>query len=127
MKLLLDTVDFLWFVSGDTQLIKRHREAIQDSSNQVFLSAISVTEIAIKHALGKLPLPSPPESYIPYCRRIHHFVVLPLFEPAALLLSKLPSHHRDPFDRLLICQALAHDLTLVSSDPLIRQYELDLL
>lgn len=123
MNLLLDTHAFLWFVTDDPQLSPDQRCAMSDPSNLVFFSAISATEIAIKHGLGKLPLPEAPGTYIPKLRHLHRFAELPLEESPSLALSSLPPLHKDPFDRLLICQALVHGLTFVTSDPLIHQYQ----
>jgi len=127
MNLLIDTCDFLWLATGNKRLSAARREAIIDSTNHVFLSSVSATEVSIKYSLGKLPLPSPPATYIPFIRTNHQIDHLALDELAALRLATLPLIHRDPFDRLLICQALAHDLTFVTSDPLIHQYELPLI
>lgn len=71
MRILLDTCDFLWFISGDAALTARTRQELQNSSNEVFLSAVSFWEIVIKHTLGKLPLPQSPEVYIPAQRDLH--------------------------------------------------------
>lgn len=127
MNLLIDTCDFLWFITGDSQLSKRRREAIQSPENTVFLSAVSIAEISIKVSIRKLDLPEPPEVYVPKSRRLHQIAELPLDERSAVLVSSLPRHHKDPFDRLLVCQALANDLVLLSSDPLIHQYPVSLL
>lgn len=120
MNLLLDTCDFLRFISGDSALPERTRKAVQDPDNQVFLSVVSLWEAIIKHALGKLPLPQPPESYIPAQRAAHEIRSLSLDESSVKRLAGLPSHHRDPFDHKLVCQALELDLHLASSDAPIR-------
>jgi len=127
MNLLIDSCDFLWFISGDTQLTRKRREAIESSENTVFLSAVSVAETSIKVSIRKIELPEPPESYIPNCRRLHRIAELPLDERSAALVASLPLHHKDPFDRLLVSQALATGFTLLSSDPLIHQYPVSLL
>lgn len=122
MNILIDTCDALWFFTGSNQLSSEKRQIIEDAENIIFFSAVSASEIAIKYSLGKLSLPKPPEIYLPELRVRHHFAELPLHESAALLLASLPMIHRDPFDRQLICQSLAHGLTLLSSDPAMRQY-----
>ena len=127
MRILLDTCEFLWLVSGDSKLSANFSTAIRDPNNQVFLSAVSFWEISVKHSLGKLPLPQPPAQFIPQQREQHLIASLALDEAAVAKLGALPVLHRDPFDRMLVCQAQAHDLTLVSSDPLIRQYPVALL
>jgi PIN domain nuclease of toxin-antitoxin system len=122
MNILADTVDFLWFCTGDPQLDAERRRLIEDSENAVFLSSASAAEIAIKFSIQKLPLPEAPLTYLPKLRRLHRFAELPIYEAASLRLETLPLIHRDPFDRLLVCQALAHDLHLLSSDPQIHKY-----
>jgi len=122
MKILLDTCEFLWLVSGDAKLSVSVSAAIRNPNNQVFLSAISFWEISVKYNLGKLPLPQPPALFIPRQREQHLITSLSLDEAAVVHLAGLPALHRDPFDRMLVCQALTHDLMLASSDPLIRQY-----
>jgi PIN domain nuclease of toxin-antitoxin system len=127
MKILLDTCEFLWLVSGDAKLSATVSVAIRDPNNQVFLSAVSFWEISVKHGLGKLPLPQPPAQFIPQQREKHLISSLALDETAVARLGGLPALHRDPFDRMRVCQAQAHTLTLASSDPLIRQYPVTLL
>ena len=127
MNILIDTCEFLHLLSGSTKLTPERRQAIEDPSNAVLLSAASATEIAIKCSIGKLHLPESPETYVPRNRVRHHIAELPLSEHAALLVTSLPWHHRDPFDRMLIAQALAHDLTFVTSDPLNHLYPVKLL
>jgi PIN domain nuclease of toxin-antitoxin system len=122
MKLLLDTCTFLWIALGDRALSRPAREAFVDPASEVYLSAISSWEIALKHALGKLPLPAQPMLLVPEMRGRYRIEPLPLDEPAALAVAQLPDLHRDPFDRMLICQAIMGGLTLVTPDPLIRQY-----
>jgi PIN domain nuclease of toxin-antitoxin system len=127
MTLLLDTCEFLWLVSGDAHLPKSVAEAVQNPSNEVFLSVVSYWEICVKHSLGKLPLPDSPERYVPLQRDKHRIVSLSLDEAAVAKLVGLPVQHRDPFDRMLICQAIARDLLIASSDPVFRQYPVKLL
>jgi PIN domain nuclease of toxin-antitoxin system len=127
MRLLLDTHVFLWFISGDARLHARWREAIREPGNDVFLSVVSVWEATVKHALGKLPLPHPPGSYLPLQRQRHQIASLPLDEESVRHLESLPSVHRDPFDRMLVCQALAHALTIVTVDEVFRAYPTPLL
>jgi PIN domain nuclease of toxin-antitoxin system len=122
MKILLDTHIFLWFISGDTQLSTDVRDAIRDPNNEVYLSAVSIWEAIIKYQLGKLPLPEPPEKYLPKQRDLHQIVSLALDEISVIQLAKLPSLHRDPFDRMLICQALQNGLTIATVDTAVRAY-----
>jgi len=122
MKILLDTHIFLWFISGDRQLATHIRDAIRDPDNTVYLSVISVWECIIKHQLGKLPLPEPPETYLPKQRDLHQITSLVIDESSTAQLAQLPSLHRDPFDRMLICQALQNGLAIATVDAAIRAY-----
>jgi PIN domain nuclease of toxin-antitoxin system len=122
MRLLLDTCTFLWVILGAEELTPRVRALVTDSANEVFLSAVSAWEIAVKHRLGRLRLPQPPERFVPAQRDAHGLAPLPLDEEAALHLTRLPLLHRDPFDRMLVCQALVHGLAILTPDPLINQY-----
>jgi PIN domain nuclease of toxin-antitoxin system len=121
-RLLLDTHIFLWYISGDERLPENHVENIQNPNNEVYLSVISLWESIIKYHLRKLPLPQPPESYLPIQRERHNISSLMLDEPSVSHLAKLPSIHRDPFDRMLICQAIVHDLILVTVDDVMLKY-----
>ena len=122
MRLLLDTHAFLWFIAGDARLSADSREAIRDPNNEVFFSVVSLWEAIVKHGLGKLPLPEPPELYLPQQRERHRIAPLPLDEASVAQLAQLPKVHRDPFDRMLVCQARALGLTLVTADPMMRAY-----
>jgi PIN domain nuclease of toxin-antitoxin system len=122
MRLLLDTCTFLWLVSGAPELSARAREVFADPDNDVYLSTVSAWEIAVKHALGRLPLPDAPERFVPSQRQQHGIEPLPLDEESALHLVRLSALHKDPFDRMLVCQALVYGMTLLGPDPLIAQY-----
>ena len=122
MKVLLDTCTFLWLISGDAALSQRARELITDPDLPVYLSSVSAWEIAVKAALGRLPLSEPLEHLIPYERDRHGVEPLLLDERSVLHVTKLPTLHRDPFDRMLICQAIEHGLTLLTPDEQIRRY-----
>ncbi|HEX8915363.1 MAG TPA: type II toxin-antitoxin system VapC family toxin [Humisphaera sp.] len=122
MRLLLDTQMFLWYVAADPRLPAPYRAVIQDPENTVYLSVVSVWEAVIKHALGKLPLPEPPAEYLPRLRRLHGIESLSVGEHEFTALAALPSIHRDPFDRLLVAQAVHHDLTIVTSDDEVKAY-----
>jgi PIN domain nuclease of toxin-antitoxin system len=122
MRILLDTHIFLWYISGDVQLSTKIRDVIREPDNEVYLSAISIWEAIVKYQLGKLPLPERPEMYLPKQRNLHQIVNLNLDELSVLQLANLPPLHRDPFDRMLICQALQHGLTIATVDAAIRTY-----
>jgi PIN domain nuclease of toxin-antitoxin system len=122
VRILLDTCTFLWIIGDAPELSNRARELFIDPANDVFLSAVSAWEISVKHGLGRLPLPEPPEKFIPFQRERHGIEALPLEEEATLYLNRLPSSHRDPFDRMLICQAIVHGLVILTPDELVTQY-----
>lgn len=122
MKLLLDTHVFLWFISGDKRLPAIVRDRIRDRDNEVYLSVVSIWEAIVKHQIGKLPLPEPPGNYLPAQRERHQILSLSLDEISVSQLAKLPALHRDPFDRMLICQAQTHQLTIATVDEAVRAY-----
>ncbi len=125
MKLLLDTHTFLWWNMGDLQLSARARELIADGQNEVFLSAASAWEIAIKTARGKLILPEPPAQYISSRMNLYRFRPLPVQISHAAHIYELPPHHNDPFDRLLIAQSQLESMPLITKDEEIQRYELE--
>jgi PIN domain nuclease of toxin-antitoxin system len=127
MRLLLDTHVFLWYITASPGLPASFRAAIQDPANDVFLSVASVWEAVIKYGLGKLPMPAPPADYLPRQRALHRVASLPIEEGALAHLAGLPSLHRDPFDRMLVAQALQHDLTLLTVDDAVKAYPAKLL
>ena len=122
MKLLLDTCTFLWALSGDAQLSPRATALLRDPDHEVFLSAASAGEIAIKYAAGKLILPEEPARFVPAMRAERGFAALPIDEESALHASRLPRLHGDPFDRVLVSQAIVHGMTILTSDHFITQY-----
>lgn len=122
MRLLLDTCTFLWLLLDAPRLSGRARELFQDPANEAYLSVVSGWEIAIKYAAGRLALPQAPEQFVPVWRHKHGIGSLPLSEEAALHAARLPRAHSDPFDRMLICQAIFHGLPILTPDPQIAQY-----
>ncbi|MGH9408484.1 MAG: type II toxin-antitoxin system VapC family toxin [Vicinamibacterales bacterium] len=121
MKLLLDTCTLLWLSLGSSR-ISANTEALLRSGPDVYVSAASVWEIAIKHARGKLPLPTPLPEFVRTLRSRFEFKTLPIDEESALHVAKLPPLHADPFDRMLVAQAIVHGLTIVTPDPAVTQY-----
>ena len=101
------------------------RTLYADPDNETYLSPISAWEISVKHALGKLPLGAPPNIIIRESRQRHGISTLPLDEDSATAVARLPLLHSDPFDRLLICQAITHGMTLLTPDARIHQYPLN--
>lgn len=122
MTILLDTHVFLWYISADPQLPTRRRDAIRDPGNGVFLSAASVWETVIKHDMGKLELPESPAIYLPRLREQHRIATLPVEESTFVHLANLPRLHRDPFDRIIIAQAIQHEMNLATVDDVVRAY-----
>jgi PIN domain nuclease of toxin-antitoxin system len=122
MNILLDTCSFLWLTVDSPELSVAAKDLFRDPSNEVYLSAASNWEIAVKYRLGRLPLPSSPSQFVPGQRERHGIETLPLEEAAINHLEKLPDHHRDPFDRILVCQAIEHGLVILTPDKLIRPY-----
>ena len=127
MRLLLDTCSFLWLIVEPERLSDRARRACVDGDNRHYLSAASVWECAIKHGLGKLPLPGDPARFLTEQRRRHGIEPLPIDEDACAQVGKLPDHHRDPFDRMLVCQAVVGGMTIITPDPAIARYAVPLL
>lgn len=122
MKILLDTCAFIWITTDAPELSKKARDVFRNPENEIFLSSVSVWEIMVKNNIGKLPLPDEPENFVCLKRQQHAIETLSLTEQAVFHLKKLPKHHQDPFDRMLICQALEHNLTILTSDDKIVQY-----
>jgi PIN domain nuclease of toxin-antitoxin system len=122
VRLLLDTHAFLWWVTDDDRLSERSGELIADGSNEVFLSAASVWEIAIKAGLGRLHLPDDAWSFTPAQLEHNAFQSLPVHMSHTVAVIALPDLHRDPFDRMLVAQALTEGMTIVSGDPAIGRY-----
>ena len=122
MNLLVDTCTFLWLAADDRQLSQAARAACRDRTNRVYLSALSAWEISIKHRLGRLPLPESPSRYVSSRRQAMELEPLAFDEASAARECLLPLHHRDPFDRGLVCQAILHDLVIVTPDPAIANY-----
>ena len=122
MTILLDTCTFLWLICGAEELSDRARALVTDAANPVLLSAASAWEISVKHALGRLPLPDDPMRFVSDERARHRIEALPIDEAAALNVGRLPPLHRDPFDRMLVSQAVLGGYTILTPDRSITQY-----
>lgn len=125
MRYLLDTHTFLWWCSDDEQLSSDVREIIADPRTEIYLSSVSVWEIAIKAAKGRLLLPESPEKFVVSRLRSYFFQALPVQISHAACVYELPEHHADPFDRLLISQSQLESLPLLTKDTLIQKYAIE--
>jgi PIN domain nuclease of toxin-antitoxin system len=122
VNILLDTHVFLWYVTGDQRIKPAPLLTLRDPANLLLLSVVSLWEASIKWQSGKLQLPTSPAAYLPNQRQIHAIAPLTLEEADSLLLESLPIIHRDPFDRMLVCQAIQHDIPIATADPLLFRY-----
>ena len=122
MKLLLDTHTLLWFIAGSASLSASARALIEDAANEKFVSIVSVWETAIKVSIGKMLLSAPFDVLFPRQLEINGFELLPVKVEHTSVVTTLPFHHRDPFDRLLIAQAIEEKMTLVSVDAVFDGY-----
>ena len=122
MRLLLDTHAFFWWFSGSSRLSLRARQAIEDEGNDVLVSAATAWEIATKHRLGKLPEAAPLAQDIAEAMASQGFEELPITVADASRAGSLPGPLRDPFDRVLIAQALSRDLALASNETIFENY-----
>jgi PIN domain nuclease of toxin-antitoxin system len=127
MKILLDTHTFLWWITNDPHLSTRASQVIADVSHDVFISAASCWEIAMKAQRGRLILPDTPEKYISQQIHINNFQSLPIYVSHALQVYNLPDLHRDPFDRLLIAQSQVEGFPIVSGDAEIARYDVNVI
>ncbi len=122
MRYLLDTHTFLWWIIDDPQLSSRVRALMRGADAEIFFSAASAWEISIKAQLGRIAFQGDPTDVIPQQIAANGFVSLPIEVRHTLQAYKLPLLHRDPFDRMLVAQALLEDLPLLTTDPAITQY-----
>lgn len=127
VKILLDTHIFLWALTEPDRLGKKAKFLLKSRENQLYLSAVSSWEISIKASLGKLPLPEPPDRYV--SSRIASLRITPLDVKLyhTFIVYRLPLHHRDPFDRLLIATAIAENIFLMSADEKFVNYDVNLI
>jgi PIN domain nuclease of toxin-antitoxin system len=127
MKVLLDTHCLLWWLSDPGRLNARVRTMLAENENELYLSAISALEIAIKWQLGKLTLPEPPEIFVSRVVREQSLIPLPVRQDHALAIASLPREHGDPFDRVLICQSRIEDFPIITADRAFRSYDVRLI
>lgn len=122
-RYLLDTHIWLWMQTEPTRLSPGSRQLVEDTTNELFLSAASAWEIAIKFRIGKLPLPEKPATYVPDRMRRSGTSPLPVEHAHVLRTSELPDHHQDPFDRLLVAQAQILGIPIITVDDKISAYD----
>lgn len=125
MTYLLDTHVWLWMLSTPERLGSVVGKIVESRESRLLLSAASSWEIAVKYAIGRLDLPSPPETYVPDRMRISGVTGMPVEHAHALRVASLEMHHRDPFDRLLVAQAQVEDIPILTADPLIQLYDVE--
>lgn len=126
-RLLLDTHTFLWWVNDAPELSEAARQAISNADNDCFLSVASCWEMAIKSSLGKLSISKPLDSFVLNQITENAFLMLNIELRHAAKMESLPFHHRDPFDRLLIGQAISDGLSLVTADRMFSHYDVQLI
>lgn len=127
MKALLDTHAFLWWIADDPRLSHTARALIGDGESALFLSAASGWEIVIKMRLGRLEVRGDPENFVFEQLALNDIAVLPISMNHALRTAALPDHHRDPFDRMLVAQSQIEQLPIVTADPLIARYAVEVI
>lgn len=127
MRILVDTQCWLWMLSAPERFSDDSRKLVEAIENELYLSAASAWEIAIKYQLGKLQLPSRPAELIPELMSKTTVVALPIRHSHGLRVAELPPHHSDPFDRLLVAQAQLEGLPLLTADPQFEPYDVDVL
>lgn len=127
MNLLLDTHIFIWLAGEPDRISENVRLAVQDSGNKVFLSVASIWEMQIKAQLGRLQLPLPVKELVAVQKSLNDIQILPLVVEHVWALEALPRYHNDPFDRILVAQALAEKWILVTTDNAVRRYPVALL
>jgi len=127
MRILLDTHTFLWWLEDNPQLSQTARDAISNWDNEILISTATIWEISIKYGYGKLALAEPPDTFLPDMISQEGFTVLPVKLEHATHVYKLPLHHRDPFDRLLIAQSQIENCPLISADRQFSAYGISIL
>lgn len=122
MRVLLDTHAFLWFVAGDAHLSRPAHTTIADPSTEPYLSVASIWEMAIKISLGKLSIGAPFSTFIPAQLRRNGISLLGITVDHAAQVTSLPFNHRDPFDRLIVAQAMVEQMPIASADAILSTY-----
>ncbi len=126
MRYLLDTHVLIWWITDDRRLSRRGGELIQNRRNEIFWSAASSWELAVKHALGRLVFEDPPEVLIPMELEKNRIETIPILNEHAFLAGRLPPHHKDPFDRMIVAQARIESMGLITSDSALASYDIEI-
>ena len=127
MTLLIDTHCWLWWLTEPEKLSDTAVAILKNTDNTILFSAVSSWEIAIKYSLNKLPLPEPPDRFVPSRIEREGFATLPIHHAHALKTASLPHHHKDPFDRLLIAQSMVEAVPIMTADPTFDLYDVDVI
>jgi PIN domain nuclease of toxin-antitoxin system len=127
VRILLDTHAWLWMLDAPKRLTQCSRELLGAAESELLLSAASAWEIAIKHAMGRYVLPGDPEILVPALMIQSRVASLPVAHVHALRVARLPLHHRDPFDRLLVAQAQVEGVPILTSDPHFAAYDVEVI
>ncbi len=125
MKVLLDTHAFLWLVMDHPRLSQTVKDIFLNDENELLLSAVTGFEIAVKYSLGKLKLAEPPAAFVKNRVAANALTMLPITMEHTMLLASMPFHHRDPFDRLLVAQALSEFIPILSADQVLSEYDIE--
>jgi PIN domain nuclease of toxin-antitoxin system len=123
MKYLFDTHVMLWFLEDSDELSKKARQILKNGENELYWSAVSYWEITVKLSLGKLKLDKGWQAILEREKKVNRILDLPVYQKHCEPHVHLPWHHKDPFDRLLICQALSENLIILTKDATIRKYK----
>jgi PIN domain nuclease of toxin-antitoxin system len=127
VRILLDTHCWLWMLAAPDRFTPEIRERLESPRTDLYLSSASVWEIVIKHALGRLVLPMRPAEYLPSRVAASRTTPLPIEHSHALRVGALPPHHRDPFDRMLVAQSQVEGLPILTADPQVAAYDVEVL
>ena len=127
MKILLDSQCWRWWMAAPEKLAPKARRLIADRRNTLFFSAASAWEVAIRYSIGKLPLPEPPIQFVPKRLTREAMTVLPIEVLHTLRVAELPLHHRDPFDRLIVSQAIHEGIPILTTDRQFEPYDADII
>ena len=126
MKLLLDTHAFLWLASDSSKLSPKVQRLISDDDNALYMSVASLWEMSIKLSLGKLQIGKPLTILVSEQQQANHIQLLAIQPSHALAVQELPHHHKDPFDRMLVAQSAAESMLLLSHDPMLKLYSVQI-